>query len=159
MSKNKSILMNMPGDLRFTKDGEWLNDQALVTNEKVAQYFSRNLRWDAEHSSFIVEVDGKCVLAEVEDTPHVVRGFLTEQLPWKIRLDTGEEKEFDASSLSVNLENVFYCRAEGVEGKIRVLRSPLQTLLPLISEHTNEYRVQIGNEFFAITKDDSSTWR
>lgn len=151
--------MNMPGQLRFSKDGQWFHEEALVSHLKVAEYFSRHIRWSDQHHSFIVEVDGKCVSVEVEDTPHVVKALLSETSPWLIRIETGEEFEFQPETLEVSEENVFYCRAASLEGKLRILRAPMQSLLPHISETDSAYSLSVDGIKYPIRKGDSKSWR
>ena len=147
--------MTMPGALLFTKNGEWVHDGTVVTHPGVQRYFSTHLRFSEEHGGYVIEVEGKCVRVEIEDTPHVVRSIDTTALPWHIRLETGQSEPFRPETFSVGTDNVFYCRDKD-NAWLRILRPAAQTLVRYIEEGPTgvamlvccggEFRIAVRNE-------------
>ncbi len=142
------ILMKMPGTLRFTKDGEWLHDGAPITHKKIRDYFCEHLRFREAHQRFVIEVEGKCVAVEVEDTPLVVRTIDTSSEPWLAVLSDGRQRPFAADTLAVNAEGIFYCDVSG--HRARILRPAWQALLPHVMEHQGRYEFEYLGRRFAI---------
>ncbi len=128
------ILMSMDGKLVFTAEGQWLHDGVPVTHEKIRDYFSRGLRRSVEHGGYVIEAGGRCVAVEVEDTPVVVRTLETSAWPWLALLSGGIEEPFDAGTLEVSREGVFYCRVNSGAESARLLRPAWQALLPYVFE-------------------------
>ena len=90
-----TVLMNMPGELRFTAKGVWTHDGVEVKHKGVAKYFSRHLRWSEE--GYLIEVSGKAVKVVVEDSPFVVTTI--ENLN-KVFVNDGSCQSFEPGKLS-----------------------------------------------------------
>ena len=147
-------LMEMPGQLRFAKDGSWWHDDVRVSNEKIARYFARHLQYLEDRAEFAIVVGQRCVVVGVEDTPWVVSGFETSKQPWQMILNTGELQTFDPSTLSISDENVLYSRAEGTNVLLRILRPAMQGLWPLVVESSGQYFIELGGQRHPITSLD-----
>ena len=144
--------MNIPRTPTYTAEGRWLHAGEEITHEKIRDYFSRHLHWSDAHSGYVIEADGKCVRAEVEDTPVVVRTIDTRTLPWKVLLSGDVEEDFKAESLAVNSEGIFYCTVSNSRFA-RILRPAWQSLLPHLQEGLpGRYELAVGNERFPITQ-------
>ncbi|MCB0345674.1 MAG: hypothetical protein KDD66_11190 [Bdellovibrionales bacterium] len=146
MDENGPILMSMPGRLKFTADGKWLHDDVLVSNPKIALYFSRHLKFSPDHESYVVEVEGKCVKVEVEDTPVVVKSVrLEDELPAALLLGDGTEQAFSPARILVGVNDVLYCRL--ADDRIaRLLRPAMQALLPFITSENKQFFISISGQ-------------
>ena len=135
--KHNSVpqMMSMPGGLRITKDGTWRHDGGEFTHQNVQKYFESRLRYSPEHSQYVVEVDGRCVPVEVEDTAFFVRTIDTTGEEWRLILSDETTEPFDPKAIEVGSESVFYCRVKGGAERARLLRPAWQALLPVIEEH------------------------
>ncbi|MFN8389244.1 MAG: hypothetical protein U0136_03035 [Bdellovibrionota bacterium] len=127
------ILMNMPGQLRFSKDGRWFHEEVEFTHEKIRDYFSRHFHFHPALDKYVVEVDGKCIPVIVEDTSVVIRSLDTRTIPWTAILGNGAHEPFRAETLSVTAEPVYYSLAQNGE-RARLLGAAVQALLPFVVE-------------------------
>ena len=144
-------LMSLPGRLCFTKDGQWRHDGVVVTHRQIARYFARHLEYSEEHGSYVIAVDGRCVSVAVEDTPWVVTSIDSSDTgPWQIQLNSGESYPLDPESLEIRAENVLYCKVKGGTHLLRLLRSAMQSIWPLIEEQNGSYYVLFHGQRFPI---------
>ena len=151
MQKPADILMQMPGPLRFTKEGQWTHRGEEVTHEGVRRYFSQHLRWSEDHGSYVVAEGKKCVAVEIEDTFHVIRSIDTSAHPWEALLDTDERLALDAESICVSGEHVLYAKVEGYDTAFRLLRPAFQAVLPFIEEQSEGvFVLRVGTERFQV---------
>ncbi len=148
ISKEIPRLMGMPGSLVFTAEGRWLHAGVEITHEKIRDYFSRHLRYSEPHSGYVIEVDGKCVLVEVEDTPQVVRTIDTTTRPWKVYLSGDLQEHFDPQELSVTEAGIFYLLVK--DSDARLLRPAVQSLMPYLDELDGSYVLQIDQQNFRV---------
>ncbi len=153
-SNQKPLVMTMPGGLKLTKDGRWVNDGRVVSNKQIADYFYKHFRYDQTLGSYIVEVEGKCVKVELEDAPYIVNGFITRTNPWEIKLTDNTYETFYPETLVVSEEDIFYCvvKKKGQRDEYaRILKNALQTLLPLISKEQDNYVLTINDKLYKIS--------
>lgn len=139
-------MMGMPGELRLSATGIWHHDSVKVTHPEIARYFTQHLRYSPEHAQFVVEVDGKCVPAIVEDAPYQVLELLPAGDVWNLRLSDDTEERFDASTLAVGCDNSFYCYVKNGCYAARFSRSAMQTLLPHIEQDGEKYFLAYGGQ-------------
>ena len=139
MSDKQPIIMNMPGNLVFTKDGKWLHDGVEVTHKGVYLYFSKHIRHDSTLNKYLVQVDGKAVEVEVEDTAKVVKTIIKDSNNFLIYLNDDTQERLDSSTLAVSNEDIWYCRVGNNKEWARLLRPAVQALLPLVKEENGEY--------------------
>lgn len=148
-------LMNMPGTLTFTAEGRWLHAGEEITHEKIRDYFSRHLHYSKDHAGYVIEVDGKCVRAEVEDTAVVVRTIDTQSTPWRAYLSGDVEEDFRPETLVANAEGIFYCTVSE-DRRARLMRPAWQSLLPFLQEPSaGEFELTIGDKSFPVRQIDS----
>jgi hypothetical protein len=148
------IMMKMPGELIFTKNGKWKHDGVLVQHSGVARYFSRHLKYSPSHKSWVVEVDGKCVPAVVEDTPQVVTSIDLSSHNTTLTLSNGLVIPLDLSDIHLSREGVWYASA-GDEDRFRILRNVVQSLMPYIEELDDKYVMKLHGKVFEISSDES----
>ncbi len=134
----------MPGRLIFTAEGVWVHEDTPVTNRKIALYFSRHLRFSPEHNSYVVEVDGRCVSVDIEDTPLVVRTILLENnLPHELLLSDESSEAFNQKQLKVGSNQALYCLLS--DGRLaRLMRPAVQAIMPHVEEKNGEFFVCLG---------------
>jgi hypothetical protein len=143
--------MNMSGELRFSKDGRWFHQGEEFTHEKIKNYFSRHLRYSEKLQRYVVEVDGRCVAVEVEDTPFVVRSIDTGNSPWTVVLNNGERRPFYADTLLVAEDGSFSCCIENGSQRARLLSAAMQKLLPFIEQADDgRYLICIAGRTYPI---------
>lgn len=146
-------LMTMPGTLTFTAQGTWLHDGEPVTHQKIARYFSKHLRYREELSSYVIEVDGRCVAVTVEDTPWVVSHLVLERRPWLMVLNSGEEEPFLPETLEAGAKDVLYCRSTAREATVRLSRATVQQLAPFVrQDHTGGYVLVVDDVCYPIRR-------
>lgn len=151
MSENSPpILMSMPEPLRFSAEGVWSHGGVEVINERIALFFSTRLRYSQEHSSHIIEQDGRCVKVEVEDTPFVVRSIDVTQPAWQLLLNDASAEPFQPEALSATPDGAYYVRCKSGNYEAKLLRPAVQALLPFITESNGGYAVAYGGELHPI---------
>ena len=145
-------MMQISGELRFSCDGTWFYAGEEITHEKIRDYFNRHLRYSEELSQYVVEADGRCVAAIVEDTAVVVRSLDTSSSPWLALLNDDTTEPFAADTLLVNEAGpVFYCRVRNNSERARLLSPAVQKIMPLISEcEKGGFQVELYGNFYPI---------
>ncbi len=125
-------LMEMPGQLRLDAHGQWFHDGVAVTHPGIADYLSKHLAWSGEHGVFVVEVDGRAVRVEVDDTAYFVTSLAMEHDPWQITLNDGSSAELRAP-IEVRTNGEFICWVKEGRFPAKISRSVHQQLQPYIN--------------------------
>ncbi len=143
-------LMQMPGKLVFTAEGRWTHDGVEVTHENIRDYFSSHLKFSEEHQNYVISVDGRCVLVDVEDTAVMVRTIDTTTQPWLLMLSSSKSETFRPESLEATADGRIYCRIYNGAEKARLLSPACQALAPFLEESRSGYVLQLGEKQYAI---------
>jgi len=148
----KLIMMKMPGKLRFSKEGKWYHDDVFVSHPRIATYFSKHLIFSKEYESWVVEVDGKCVPVEVEDTAQIATSLnIIEDKKIIALLTNSKEVIIDCSNIEVSENNIWYF-TDKIHGRIKMLRSVSIQLSPYLHEIKSEFFLKIIDKQFKIKK-------
>jgi hypothetical protein len=120
--------------IRFGRDGVWYADDERITNQKIADLFSRHLRC-RDDGTFAIEMAEETAVVEVEDTPWVVTAVtFNPDRSAMITLNDGTGEPLDPGTLEVGPGQVMYCRAEGRKHRVRFLRAAYYQLAEKITE-------------------------
>lgn len=146
MSMDSPIMMQMPGELRFSARGEWFHDGVLVEHQGVSQYLSKHLK--RIETDYVVEVSGKAVRVVVEDAPFVVRTIDLESQ--QILLNEGSVEEFRPETLSSINDERLYLRVKGDKYWAFLLSPALQALMPFFENEGEGFRFRFGSKTYPI---------
>lgn len=142
--------------IRFGRDGRWYADDQPITNQAIAQLFSRHLGRDAG-GGYVIQMGDERATIEVEDTPFVVTSASMDGGSWRVWLNDGSSEPLDVDSLRVGEGDVLYCWVKGRTEEARFLRPAYYQLAPFITERTpGEFVLNCGDETHPIGARETS---
>ena len=114
--------------LRIDVDGDWFDDDVLITHPGILANLRGNLRKDADGHFIQTRVR---IPVEVEDAPFVVTRVERRGETLHAFLSDGTETDVDAATLRVGPDDVPYCAVKGGAFEARLSRAAAFQLLAL----------------------------
>lgn len=114
--------------LRIDVDGDWFDDDVLITHAGILANLRSQLKRDAE--GYFIQTRVR-IPVEVEDAPFVVTRIERRGETLHAFLSDGTEADVDAATLRVGLDDVPYCAVKGGAFEARLSRAAAFQLLAL----------------------------
>jgi hypothetical protein len=128
--------------IRFGRDGRWYSDDEPITNERIADLFSKHVVRQPD-GSYQIEIGWDKAAIEVEDTPYVVeRVDPTGEGGFVVELNDESREPLDLDSLAISDDNVLYCHLAGRGERARFLRPAYYQLAPYIQESAGRFVIR-----------------
>ena len=114
--------------LRIDVDGDWFDDDVLITHAGILANLRSQLKRDAE--GYFIQTRVR-IPVEVEDAPFVVTRIERRGETLRAFLNDGTETDVDAATLRVCADDVPYCAVKGGAFEARLSRAAAFQLLAL----------------------------
>jgi len=117
--------------------------------------FYENLRLD-EHGRYVISWEGERCYVDVEDTAFVVRSVHhepgTDGQDVRILLELSDDtrEELMPGTLSIDRQNVLYCRVKNLTFPARFSRAAYYQLAESVVEENEHYYLPVGGKKFRI---------
>ncbi|MGD9764651.1 MAG: hypothetical protein AB7V27_13130 [Candidatus Binatia bacterium] len=136
--------------IRFGCDGRWYADDQPITNQRIAELFSRHVH-RAPNGTYLLRIADEQAPIIVDDTPYVVVATSADDTGalW-IDLNDGTRERLDARTVAVGEHDVLYCRVkEGTEAA-RFLRPAYYQLAQHITRDGDGFIIHLGQDHYPI---------
>ncbi|HXG03863.1 MAG: DUF1285 domain-containing protein [Candidatus Rokubacteria bacterium] len=137
--------------LRIDRDGEWYDDDVLITHPGLLANLRGNLRRDAQ--GYFIQTRVR-IPVQVEDTPWVAVRAEPRGERIGLVLNDGSEEEIDPAAVRIGPGDVPYCRVKGGAFEARLSRAAAFQLLALADydERTGRGTLRLGGRQFPLER-------
>ena len=136
--------------IRFGRDGCWYADDERISNQRIANLFSRHIQRGTD-GGYVIRMGDEQARIEVEDTPYVVVAVSAADDALCVELNDGSSEALDATTLEVGHDQVPYCRVKGGRERARFLRPAYYQLARFVSEpEPGQFEVRTGASIHRI---------
>lgn len=131
--------------IRFGRDGNWYADDEQITNQRIADLFSRHVTRDPA-GGYMIRMGDERAHIVVDDTPYVVIGASPQPDGGiSIELNDHTVETLDRGSVHVAGDDVLYCRVKDGSEPARFLRQAYYQLAPFMRQRgANEFILEVG---------------
>ncbi len=118
----------LEGSLKLSRTGEWWHNGSPFQNQRLADFFSQHIVWDASAKRYFVQIGAQRATFDCEDTAYFVLHIDESAIPWKLTLSDGTTESFEPDTLVRGKEDQLYCTVHG-QHRARLSRAAHQILL------------------------------
>lgn len=139
--------------ISFGKDGWWYANDERIQNRRINVLFSQHLHKTAE-DVYEITIGWDKVTVVIDDAPFVVTQVTSNsEQGLTLRLNDESEEPLDPTTLSINQDNVLYCRVKGKEHAARFLRPAYYQLAEYIqgNEERGTFWLSLQERAYPIT--------
>lgn len=136
--------------ISFGRDGRWYSDGEVISNQRIADLFSRHVVRRPD-GSYGIEIGWDKAAIEVEDTPYVVtRVDVDDAEGFVVELNDGSREMLEPTSLTMSRDNVLYCDVKGRTERARFLRAAYYQVAPYLHEAGGRFLLRAGGREYPI---------